>query len=251
MMKNKLLFKISVLGSVISFILVILSLYGQVEAFNMSNDNYEIKGGNFNSFSGKASGGGKTVTFTSGETAIGESSSPKYKVKSGFQYIYSNAAFGFSISSLLIDFGTLRAGEPISRTNTLRMNPGSAPGFQVTVLENSELKASASGQIIPDTTCDTGSCTDTTAGLWTSPLTYGFGYRCDNRIGESCSSEFDDEDYFKQFPNKAKSEKANDIMVGIGKGAKSSQVTYKVNIPATQPAGYYQNIIIYIASPTI
>lgn len=246
------LIKVSVFGSIISLLLLILSVAYPAGAFNMTNGIYRIQAGTFNAFSGKASGGGKNITFTSGQFAVGLYSGPNYKVRAGFQYIYSVIPFSFAISSTSINFNALNAGEPITRTNTLIVSNGSAFGYQVTASENHELMVLSTNQIIPDTTCDTGSCTQTTSAAWISPLTYGFGYRCDNISATDCASGFTDSTYYKQFADSSKGEIPVSVMTSsnVGKN-KQSQITYKVNISPIQLAGLYQNVIMYIATPTI
>lgn len=244
--------KLSILGATLSFILFILSLGFPTDAQIMSNDSYILKWGNFNSFAGKAAGGGKTVTFTSGQNAIGLYTGANYKVRAGFQYIYSIIPFSFSISNTAINFGVLTPGEPITRATRLTVSNGSALGYQVTTSENTALRVHSSGVDIQDTTCDAGTCSETTSAAWSSPLTYGFGYRCDNVSGSDCSSGFTTGTFYKQFANLEKSESPQVVMSSLNVGtSRQSDITYKVNISATQPAGLYQNIIMYIATPTI
>lgn len=236
----------------ISFVLFTLSFYASVEAQMMKNDSYILKWGNLNSFAGKASGGAGTVTFTGGQTAIGLYTGTNYKVRSGFQYIYSIIPFTFSISNVVINFGILTPGEPLNRTTTLTVSNGSAYGYQVTTQENNPLRVLSTGKTIPDTTCDAGTCTETTAAAWTSPLTYGFGYRCDNVSGTDCNTDFATSTFYKQFASSESAELAQPVMIGTTvTTSRSSQVTYKLNISATQPAGLYQNVITYIATPSI
>jgi hypothetical protein len=218
----------------------------------MRNERYILKWGNFNSFAGKSTGSGNTLTFTGGQNAIGLYSGTNYKVRSGFQYIYSIIPFTFSISDIAINFGILNAGEPITRTNNLTVSNGSAFGYQVTAYENNSPRILATGFDIPDTTCDAGTCTETTAAAWSSPLTYGFGYRCDNISGSDCNSDFATSTFYKQFANLEKNETAQVVMSSVNVGRdRETQITYKINISATQPAGQYQNVIYYIATPTI
>ncbi|MBI2025907.1 MAG: hypothetical protein HYT06_00850, partial [Candidatus Levybacteria bacterium] len=160
--------------------LIYLSLYvGSAFAQTMSNDQYTVQMGNLNSISGRASGSNRNLTFTSGETGANLFTGTNYKVRAGFQYINSIIPFSFSISSTFIDFGIINPTSAVTRTNDLTISFGSANGYQVTVSQSRNLTADASGFQIPPTTCDSGTCTTTTASQWTSSLTYGFGYRCD------------------------------------------------------------------------
>ncbi len=151
----------------------------QADAFTMSGTFYKIRLGNFNSSSGKPTGPNNKLSFTSGETAPGLFSGTNYKVRSGFQYYYSIIPFRFAISSTSISFGTLTATNPVTRTNTLTISNGSAFGYAIQAYENHQLLDPGHGQVIPDTTCDNGSCSETTAATWNTVLTYGFGYRFD------------------------------------------------------------------------
>jgi hypothetical protein len=239
-----------------SFVLFFLStgqLGMKASAETMSNDLYKIHGGNFNSISGNAkNNAGKKVSFTSGETAPGQDLGTNFKVNAGFQYIKGKNSFGFSISSSVINFGDLKPGEPITRTNRLTVSTGSSPGYQVIASEDHEPRVSASGPSIPDTTCDNGSCSETTPALWSSLLTYGFGYRCENLTGKDCNSDFLSQDMFKQFANTSKNEQPQQVMSGSSTNNRTeSEITYKVNVSQSQPSGLYQNNILYIAIPKL
>lgn len=244
-------------GAMISSILFLYSLLGnfpvhRADAQIMQNSSYILKWGNFNSFAGKASSATRNLTFTGGQNAIGLYTGTNYKVRSGFQYIYTIIPFSFSISNVVVNFGLLVPGEPLTRTTRLTVSNGSSYGYQVTTQENNALRVLSTGQDIPDTTCDAGICTETTAAAWTSPLTYGFGYRCDNVTGTDCNTDFATGTFYKQFANTEKSETPQSVMSGTTvSSSRQADVTYKLNVSATQPAGLYQNVIMYIATPTI
>jgi hypothetical protein len=226
----------------------ILFVPQKASAITMTNDNWILKGGNFNDFSGSASDSTHKLSFTGGEFAVGLYSGTNYKVRAGFQYLRPTDTFRFTISNLLINFGELNPGEPISRTNTVTVTNQSAPGYQVTALENHPMRSTTTD--IPDTTCDDGVCTETTASAWSSLLTYGFGFRCDNLVGADCESDFSSATSYRQFANNEGGEAATVFMSGGSNASSSAQITYKVNISQAQPPGTYQNSITYIASPT-
>ena len=119
------------------------------EAQTMSNDSYKLKMGNFNSISGESSGSGYKLSETSGGDIYGLYSGTNYKVKAGFQYVRVKIPFSFTISQNLIDFGTLTATNPVTRTTNLTVNSESAKGFTVIASENQPLISSSS--IIPNT----------------------------------------------------------------------------------------------------
>lgn len=223
----------------------------RVSAFSMSNLDYIIQMGNLNSFSGSKSNSQFKLNDTGGQLAPGLFSGSNYTIRSGFQYISSIVRFRFSISGLFIDFGIITPTNPVTRTNTLTVSNSSAYGYQVTAFENHQLLVPVSGAIIPNTTCDAGTCTTTTAAAWTSTLTYGFGYRCDNISGTDCESGFATSTFYKQFADESASQTPQAVMVGTTAGRnRQAQITYKVNVSGTQAAGTYSNIVTYIATPT-
>lgn len=237
----------------IIFFTLLFLLFYQTEAlaFTMSNQNYIIEMGNLNSAAGKPQNTNYKLGVTLGETGAGLYSGTNYKIRAGFQYIHSIIPFSFAISSLLIDFGTLNPANPVTRTNVLTVSNGSSSGYAVTAFENHQLLVPSTGALIPDTTCDSGTCNTTTSSAWINTLTYGFGYRCDNVSGTDCATGFTSTDNYKQFADASVSETPQAVMTGQNVGRnKKTQITYKVNISATQPAGSYTNVITFIATPT-
>jgi hypothetical protein len=228
-----------------------LALYAMsANAQTMSNSNYTIRMGNLNSIAGEPSGSGFKLLYTSGQTGPGLYSGTNYKVRAGFEYIKLIIPFRFTINNLFIDFGAIRPGTPVLRTNTLTVSNGSAFGYQVTVSQNHNLRVNASGAEIPPTACDgggSGNCTPTATAVWSSVLTYGFGYNCQNIAGTDCDSQFLGTTYYKPFIS---SPSAVVVMSSsnVGKN-RITQITYQVNVAATQIAGRYTNVINYIATP--
>lgn len=174
-----------------------------------------------------------------------------YKVISGFQDDPSSSIkpFIFSISQTLIDYGILSPTTPVSRTSVLKVYNHFSNGYSVSVSENHTLYNEASLLTIPDTTCDTGTCSASEPALWNNPLTYGFGYRCDNLSQATvCSNDFNNSNYFKQFPNISNSQNPKVIMKSTNIGANEARIRYKVNTSSTQPIGFYNNIITFVAT---
>lgn len=234
----------------ISLLLFFFFSLRTADGLTMSNSRWILQFGNLNSGAGTPSNANYKLGVTIGQTAAGLFTGTNYKVRSGFQYIKTIIPFSFSISSRLIDFGELTASTPVTRTNTLTISHGSAFGYTVTASESSQLLSPGIGSVIPDTTCDGGTCTQTTAALWSNPLTYGFGYRCDNLVGTDCDSGFSTANYYKQFADASAQETPGTVMTGTGVSRnKQAQITYKVNISNTQPAGQYRNVVSFIATP--
>ena len=242
--------------AVLAFALLVLALsFGQgasaqsIES-SMRNSSYIIRMGNFNTAAGRSTGESANLNITVGQISPGLYTGVNYKLRAGFQYIITSIPFSFSISSNFINFGTLEPTNPVTRTNILTVSNRSAGGYVVTASEDHEMRDSEGGSVIPDTTCDSGTCNESASGEWSGTLTYGFGYRCDGVGTNYCTDGFSDSASFKQFSNKANSEAAEVVMKGTSGKSHKSQITYKVNVSATQPAGYYTNVITYVATPT-
>lgn len=233
-------------------ILVFLGLFlatGTVKAVDkMESGSYKIRWPNLNMTSGSKSSTNYNILDTVGQTAPGEYDSAGYKVKAGFPYIKTIIPFSFTISDLSMDFGALTPGSFSTQTNSLAVSSGGAGGYSVIALENSPLTAQAGSATIPDTTCNSGACSEITAGVWNDTAKYGFGY---NLSGNDVPAAFVDSTYFKQFADASLSETGQVVMSSnnVGK-SRTATVTYKVNIAATQTAGDYENAITFIATPT-
>lgn len=231
-------------------IVFVASLLPQrVHAENMSNDNYILEMGSFNTSSGKAKSTKYTVATTVGETGPGLYTGKNFKVKAGFEYIYPiTAPFSFALSENIIDFGILSATNPVTRTAVLSVSNANGT-YKVIGYENHPLVA-ANGGRINDTTCDNGACTEIVPAVWTNTLTYGFGFRCDNVQGTDCDPSFKSDDDYKQFADISKKDTPQAIMSGTSSKKSESKITYKVNIAGTQRPGTYANTITYIAIPS-
>jgi hypothetical protein len=210
--------------------------------FKIESANVEVAGGNKSSDSYK-------LSDTVGQLAAGQFSSTGYVVKAGFQYIHSVVPFRFSISNTNINLGTLIPNTPSTASTNLTVYFNSVGQYQVTAIEEGPLKTQ-SGNAIPDTVCNGGNntCSESLAKLWTSGSTYGFGY---NLSGNDVPVDFIDNSYFRSFPDRT-SGKLPTIVMGNTNVAKnrSSTITFKTNISSVQPAGSYQTIISFVATPS-
>ncbi|MBP9817435.1 hypothetical protein KBC75_01595 [Candidatus Shapirobacteria bacterium] len=226
-------------------------------AQHFTSTNYIIDWGNFNITSGSKTSTSFNLTDTVGQNAPGANTSTSYTLKSGFQYIYDTFnQFSFQISSLSIPLGTLVPGVGTSATNTLTITTPSGHGYEIYALENHPLALLSSGTTIPDTKCDSNTCSETSSGVWTSSSAYGFGF---NTLGTNSSGAithvgtsgiFTDSTYYRQFANILAGETPQVIMTENSPVKnRTAQVTYKSLISGIQSAGVYQNAITFIAIP--
>ena len=221
-----------------------LSCPSLVHADILSSDNYQIQLGNFNMTSGTKTSSTYNLTDTVGQTAAEFFTSSGYHVKAGFQYLYTLYDFSFSLSSLAISLtptpNTFTVG---SHTLTVTA-PGQ--GYSVTAYETSKLKDSA-GATIPDTTCDSGTCTESAGSAWVTPTHNGFGY---NVSGDDHDPDFTSSSVFRPFPDLSASEPPATIMTTAVAGKnRLATVTYQLSISGAQAAGDYSTQIIYLATP--
>ena len=231
---------------ILIFLLLIL---GKVYAVSMDSTSFRIESANVTTSSGDGSSSGYKLSDTLGQLAAGQFSSSGYVVKAGFQYLHSIIPFRFSISNTNIDFGTLVPSTPSTATTNLTVSFGSAGEYQVTAIEEGQLKT-LSGNTIPDTNCDGGSntCNELLAKVWNSASAYGFGY---NIINQDTPIDFIDSSYYRPFPDRVANESPAIIMSSANVGRnRISTLTFKVNISPIQPAGSYQTIINFVATPS-
>ena len=245
---------------IILFLTLNLLIFSKSYAQTMSNGSYKLiqdKAIPLKINSGAGGGGtGSNALTPSGsgsetsQTAAGSlEKQPGFTAELGFADNKSTTPFSFAITNLTVDFGKLVPGEPVQRTTNIKVSNQSTFGYEILAFENQTLK-NASGNEIPDTTCDQGNCTQTTASIWENPLTYGFGMRCENIKGSDCVASFDNNKAYKQFSNSELKEDPETIMLSLASASeKEAQIIYKINIPGTQAGGIYQNETNYIAIP--
>lgn len=156
--------------------------------------------------------------------------------------------FSMSNSISILNFGEIKPGEPLLRSNTLTIIPGSAPGFQVTAYTDHALRSPIKAEI-PATSCDNGNCTDVLPDTWTLPLTYGYGFRCDNLQGKSCDMNI--KDTFKRFSSSDSKETPAIILHSNESETSIVEFSHKLNIPGNQALSGYTNTLYLITSPLL
>ena len=223
--------KLKKIGLVLILIIVaFIILRNRTVAQSTSNDSYILEGGEIDSsIQSSDESSYKTTNINSGENYQGE-------------------PFSFSVSNNLVDYGPLIPTNPVSRTTDLIISGGSSRGYSVFAFANREL-SDVNNNSIPDTTCDNGTCSETSSGVWSGNLSFGFGYRCENADGSICTEDFLGIGYFKQFANDSKSEAYQAIINGFD--SRKAKIEYKVNISNNQAKSSYSNSITFIAIPNL
>jgi hypothetical protein len=221
-----------------------------VNAERLESNSYVITFGNFNVTSGEKSSASYNVTDTVGQTGAGpygEYGSSTYFVGSGFQYIYQIDDFSFQISKTLINLGEIEVDTHATDSHTLTITTRGAGGYSVYAYEEHPLRQAQGSEEIADTTCNAGSCTHTSAAVWTDQSIAGFGY---NMSGNDIPSNFLDNTYFKSF---ADNESADPMQIVMSSNnianERQSTVTYKAGVGGVQASGNYETSVVYVAVP--
>lgn len=233
---------------ILNFSFLIFNL-SEANAVPMDSSRFKIESANVSVAGGSKSSDSYKLSDTVGQLAAGQFSSNGYVAKAGFQYLYSIIPFRFSISNTNINFGTLAPNSPITGTTVLTVHFDDIGNYQVTAVEDGPLKTQ-SGNVIPDTACNGGgyTCSESVSKIWNSTTSYGFGY---NITGDDVPEDFIDNTYFRPFPDQTAGEVPVTIMTNNNvQKNRQSTVTFKTNISSVQPAGSYQTIISFVATPS-
>ncbi|HVF69291.1 MAG TPA: hypothetical protein VNA13_01865 [Xanthomonadales bacterium] len=176
---------------------------------------------------------------------------PVETLPGGIKNISQTAPILFSVSSEIIDFGTLSPGNPVTR-NTILSVLSNSVGYQILSFEDHPL-IGPDNQTIADTTCDNGSCSEREGALWVNQLTYGLGFRCDSKIDFLCLSagaKDGAEDNYRQFADLSKQEAPQSLISGVkSEKTKDAQITFKLNTSGNQKTGSYANTVTFILVP--
>ena len=247
---------------ILTFYFLLLTFYSnKVKAIDMESSLYRIKYGNVNIGALHPTSANYSLSTTLGQTAAQEFTSAGYIVRAGFQYWHAIVPFTFSIGNTRIDLGNLTPGNPSTTSTTLSVSYGGAGNYQVTAIEEGQLKT-VSGNAIEDTSCDGADCDETTAGVWNLGSTYGFGYKMANEdipatftsCGATCYRRFPDNQNLPTPEPPAVVMSSSNVTVDLASRPKDiihqSTITFKANVSAVQPAGSYQTIINFVATPS-
>ncbi|MDH7475891.1 MAG: hypothetical protein QHH09_00265 [Microgenomates group bacterium] len=244
--------------------LLFFFLVNYVEAERMESSGYRIEYSNLNIGAANLSDDEANqykLSTTLGQAASGKFQKDSYLVRAGFQYIHSIVPFTFSISKININFGELQPNVPKTDSAVLKVSFGGAGKYQVTAAEEGPLKTLANN-FIEDASCDDKKCDEHTPSPWVSNSTIGFGY---NLTGEDIPEAFIacGPTCYRRFPDVSNISQEKPVVVMSNESITANQpeattkdiyheavVTFKVNVSAIQPAGTYQTIITFVATPT-
>lgn len=156
---------------------------------------------------------------------------------------------------LAVPFGTMSLNTFKNAAHQLTVSTNAASGYAVTAAENDQLgKDGGTTPFIPDTTCDSGTCSQTTSADWATSTNTGFGYSIQNVDAASTAFLYNESARTfsaKQFADLTGSETPQTIFSSSTvANAEDVYVCYRLSVGATQAAGDYENQITYTATGT-
>ncbi len=172
---------------------------------------------------------------------------------------------GVTSTATSVPWGTIsNFGAFNNAAQTVTVSTNAASGYAVKVEENDQMgkdgkvcpgaSAGEAQQCIQDTTCNATGCSYTTSQDWTGTTYYGLGYSLANVTGTDAAFTYNESSRTfsaKDFPDQEASLAKQTIMSNAGPVASNEvYVCYRLNVSATQPAGYYFNVVKYTATAT-
>ncbi len=169
-----------------------------------------------------------------------------------------------------IPFGSVAAADTFyDAYQTLKVVTNAADGYTVTVEENDQMGKDGNtcsgsspssgeytfgtGTCIPDTTCDDGSCTESTSADWATATNHGFGYSLENVTGTDATFTYNESSRTfsaRQIADQESSETKQVVMSNDSPTTASKvNICFRLSVAGDQPAGYYYNVIKYTATP--
>lgn len=157
-----------------------------------------------------------------------------------------NAVTAVTTTATAVPFASMNANTFKKGCQILTVNTNAGDGYTMTSQETDQL-TNAGSQTIPDTTCDTGTCTESTAAAWaTATANHGLGHTC---FGLDCVGAYSSGTNYRQFASIADTETAQTIMSSSTPVTNStSTVVYQLSVSGSQSSGDYSNTVVYITT---
>ncbi len=175
----------------------------------------------------------------------------------------SRTATSIDTTSTAIPFGSIVSTDTFyDAYQELEVRTNASSGYVVTIEQNDQMgkdgtvctgaSAGEAQNCIPDTTCDDGTCTETTSANWATATNNGLGYSLENITGTDATFTYNESARTfsaKQLPDQEAGESKQNIMSKSSPTSSSKvNVCYRLSVSVTQPAGYYYNKVKYTAT---
>jgi hypothetical protein len=150
-----------------------------------------------------------------------------------------------------VEFGSLNLSAFNNLAQFLQCTTNATNGYVIQTFESGRLTMIGSNTTIPDTTCPSNSCTTSSAALWTTSSTSGFGYALE--VGTTSAGAvlgITTTSAYKPFGVGYANAQPVLSRTNTPSGTDSAYICYRITVSNTQPAGTYQNEINFIATAT-
>jgi len=144
-----------------------------------------------------------------------------------------------------VPFGIISPNTFYQGCQDLIVSTNAGNGYSVTVQESSAMRTADGRFTIPDTTCDGGTCSESTAAAWANATKNGFGHTCFNQSMHDCNAAYSSGVNFRQVANISAGETAQSVMSSSTAATATGRVKYRLSASAAQAAGTYTTIITY------
>lgn len=214
----------------------------------LESESFVVTFGNFNVTSGEKSSSTYDLTDTVGQVAngpYGQYGLSGYFVGGGFQYIYQIDTFSFRITDVTVELGELAPNTHAIAAHDLIINTKGAGGYYIYAYEKNPLRHVSGSPDIPDTSCNAGTCSISSAAIWNNTAVPGFGY---NMSGNDVPPDFIDTNYFRPFGIGFSQMQIVMSSSNIANN-RTATVTYKAGASGSQAAGDYTTTVSYVAVP--
>jgi len=186
-----------------------------------------------------------TITFSIGTSGV----------SSGTRCGYALSSAASSTTATSVAFGSLTLGASTGNNlaQFLQCTTNASNGYVIQAFETGQLTMIGGSTTFPDTTCDSGSCSASSANTWSSSTTSGFGYSLEvgtTGPGGSPTLGIGATNLAKPFGVGYANAQNIFSRTNTPSGTDSFYVCYRIAVSNYQPAGTYQNQINYIATAT-
>jgi len=154
-----------------------------------------------------------------------------------------------SVTGTAVPFGSLSLGAFNNLAQHLTCVTNAPNGYVVTAYEDRPLTRIGAGDTIPNTNCDTGTCTATTTGAWSTDTTEsGFGYSLQNiSVG---TSAFSYQQGYRPFGVGAANAQTIMSNTSTPTANETAWICYRLVASTLQKSGDYDNKLVFTATAT-
>jgi hypothetical protein len=150
-----------------------------------------------------------------------------------------------------VNFGSLNLSAFNNLAQFLQCTTNATNGYIIQTFESAPLTMIGTTTTIPNTNCQGGTCTYSTAGSWTGNTNSGFGYAL--QVGTTSAGAtlgITTAGQYKSFGVGYAQAQPILSRTNTPTGTDSAYICYRITVSNTQPAGTYQNEVNFIATAT-